>query len=164
MEFLTSHSGNQVLFQLDKMRGGYYYLRIDADIVNRFERKRHTRLICHLDDKISFPCGLNHLGDGNFFLIIAGKLLDQLGKKPGTTVDYRIEEDPNPLGVEVPEVLSTLLMQDQELKAVYDKISDGKKRALIFSILKIKDIDRQVEKSIDFLTQEKLQLIQKGKI
>jgi hypothetical protein len=163
MEFLTSYSGNQVLGQLDKMRGGYFYLRIEADIINQFERKRHTRLICHLDDKISFSCGLNHLGDGNFFLIIAGKFLDQLGKKPGNTVDYRIEEDPNPLGVEVPEVLSTLLMQDEDLQAIYEKISDGKKRALIFSILKIKDIDKQVEKSIDFLTQEKLQLLQKGK-
>ena len=164
MEFLTSYTGNQVLGQLDKMRGGYFYLRIEADIINQFERKRHKRLICHLDDKISFSCGLNHLGDGNFFLIIAGKHLDQLGKKPGNTVDYRIEEDPNPLGVEVPEVLSTLLMQDEDLKAIYEKISDGKKRALIFAILKIKNIDKQVEKSIDFLTQEKLQLLQKGEI
>jgi hypothetical protein len=163
MEFLTSFSGNQVLGQLDKMRGGYFYLRIESDIINQFERKRHTRLVCHLDEKVSFSCGLNHLGDGNFFLIIAGKLLDQLGKKPGNTVDFRIEEDPNPLGVEVPEVLSTLLMQDEDLQAIYEKISDGKKRALIFALLKIKDIDKQVEKSIDFLTQEKHQLLQKGK-
>ncbi len=163
MEFLTSYTGKQVLGQLDKMRGGYFYLRIESDIINQFERKRHTRLICHLDDKISFPCGLNHLGDGNFFLIIAGKHLEQLGKKPGNTVVFRIEEDPNPLGVEVPEVLSTLLMQDEGLKSIYEKISDGKKRTLIFALLKIKDIDKQVEKSIDFLTQEKLQLIQKGK-
>jgi Domain of unknown function (DUF1905) len=164
MDFLTFHAGEQAIGQLEKMKGGYFYLTIDADIINQFERKRHTRLVCHLDEKISYQCGLNHLGDGNFFIIIAGKYLEQLGKKVGSFVHFKIEEDPNPLGVDVPEVLTVLLMQDENLRDIYDKITDGKKRALIFSILKIKDIDKQVQGIMDFLAKEKQQLIKKGQI
>ena len=120
--------------------------------------------MCHLDEKISYQCGLNHLGDGNFFIIFAGKYLEQLGKKVGSFVHFRIEEDPNPLGVDVPEVLTVLLMQDENLKDIYDKITDGKKRALIFSILKIKDIDKQVQGITDFLLKEQQKLIKKGQI
>jgi hypothetical protein len=164
MFFLTFHAGEQAIGQLEKIKGGYFYLTIKADIINQFERKRHTRLVCHLDEKISYQCGLNHLGDGNFYIIVAGKYLEQLGKKVGSFVHYKIEEDPNPLGVDVPEVLTVLLMQDENLRDIYDKITDGKKRALIFSILKIKDIDKQVQGITDFLAKEKQQLIKKGQI
>jgi hypothetical protein len=164
MNYLTYHEGEQAIGQLEKIKGGYFYLTIEATIINQFERKRHTRLVCHLDEKISYQCGLNHLGDGNFFIIIAGKLLEQLGKKVGSFVHFKIEEDPNPLGVNVPEVLTVLLTQDESLKEIYDKITDGKKRALIFSILKVKDIDKQVQGITDFLAKEKLQLIKKGQL
>ncbi|HMO41453.1 MAG TPA: YdeI/OmpD-associated family protein [Saprospiraceae bacterium] len=161
---MSSYESEQAIGQLEKIKGGYYYLRIEAEIIDQFERKRHTRLVCHLDNKINFQCGLNHLGDSNFFIIVAGKYLEQLGKKVGSTVSFKIEEDPNPLGVEVPEVLTVLLDQDENLKAVYDKITDGKKRALIFSILKVKDINKQVESITDFLVNEKEKLMKKGQI
>jgi Domain of unknown function (DUF1905) len=164
MNYLTFYTGEQAIGQLEKMKGGYFYLTIDAGIVNQFERKRHTRLVCHLDEKISYQCGLNHLGDGNFFIIIAGKYLEQLNKKAGSYVHFKIQEDPNPLGVDVPEMLTVLLTQDEDLKKIYDQITDGKKRALIFSILKIKDIDKQVQVAIDFLRKEQGKLIKKGAI
>ena len=161
---MSSYESEQAIGQLEKIKGGYYYLRIEAEIIDQFERKRHTRLVCHLDNKINFQCGLNHLGDGNFFIIVAGKYLEQLGKQLGSVVSFKIEEDPNPLGVEVPEVLTVLLDQDENLKAVYYKITDGKKRALIFSILKVKDINKQVESITDFLVNEKEKLMKKGQI
>ncbi len=161
---MSSHQGEQSIKQLEKIKGGYFYLRIEAETINQFERKRHTRLVCHLDGEISYQCGLNHLGDGNYFIIIASKYLEQLGKKVGSTVSFTIEEDPNPLGVEVPEVLTILLAQDKDLSAIYDKISDSKKRALIFSILKVKDIDKQVESITNFLANEKEKLMKKGQI
>ncbi len=164
MNYLTVHTGEQAIGQLEKMKGGYFYLMIETDIINQFERKRHTRLVCHLDEKISYQCGLNHLGDGNFFIIIAGKYLEQLGKKVGSIVHFKVEEDPNPLGVDVPEVLTVLLAYDEDLKTIYDKITDGKKRALIFSIIKTKDIDKQVQGIMGFLAKEKQQLIKKGQI
>jgi len=146
---------HQPIQQLEKRKGGYFYFKIDASVVNQFEKKRATRLKCIINDLVEFSCGLNHYGDGNFFIIVATKHLKKLKKELGDNVDFEIYEDPNPLGVEVPEVLEVLLVQDEQLKAIYEKLTDGKKRSLIFSINKVKNIDLQVEKITSFLITQK---------
>jgi hypothetical protein len=138
--------------QLEKRKGGYYYLVVEAETVNLFERKKATRLICSVEDKLKFPCGLNHLGDGNFFIIISTKLFKALGRPLGEPVNFEISVDPNPLGVEVPEVLLVLLEQDAATKAAYDALTDGKKRSLIHYIKGIKDIELQIARIEQFLS------------
>jgi hypothetical protein len=155
---LTTYQEIQEIKQLEKRKGGYFYLKINAEIINQFERKRATRMICTIDKTVSYRCGLNHLGDGNFYVIVAGKYLDELNKKLGDKVDFRIEEDPDQLGVDIPEVLTVLLTQDAELNSIYEKLTDGKKRSLIYSFNKIKDIDKQVNKISEFLMKEETKL------
>ncbi len=146
----------QHIHQLEKRKGGYYYLKIDASIVNQYEKKRATRLVCTIDEKVSYSCGLNHYGDGNYFIILATKNFKKLGKKAGDLVSFEIYEDPNPLGVEVPEVLQVLLDQDSEAKTTYEAMTDGKKRSLIYTIKPVKDIDKQVQKILTFLEEHRM--------
>mgnify|MGYP001798348535 FL=1 len=152
---MKSYQGEQTIKQLEKRKGGYYYLRLDADIINQFSRKRATRMICTIDEKVSYLCGLNHLGDGNFFIIVAGKYLNALAKELGDQVHYQIEEDPDQLGVDMPEVLTVFLEQEPELRKVFNKLTDGKKRSLIYQIIKIKDIDMQIRSIRDFLSEQR---------
>jgi len=53
----------------------------------------------------------------------------------------------------VPEILEVLIEQDADAKEKYEKLTDGKKRSLIYSIIKVKNIDLQVEKILNFLNQ-----------
>lgn len=146
----------QPIRQLEKRKGGYYYFEIPAEAIEQFEKKRHTRLICSIDEKLTYSCGLNHLGDGNFFIILATRHLKKLGKELEQVVTFSIQEDPNPLGVEIPEVLQALLSQDQEIANSFNDLTDGKKRSLIYSLQRLKDIDKQVNIILTFLEQEKL--------
>ncbi len=152
----------QTIGQLEKRKGGYFYLEISAEEVAKFEKGKATRLVCTIDQKVSYSCGLNHLGDGNFFIIVATRYMQQLKKQMGDQVSFEIVEDPNPLGVKIPEALAVLLEQDEAAKAVFEKITDGKKRSLIYSIQKVKDIDKQVQKSLDFLEEEDRKLKKKA--
>ena len=147
---------------LNKNRGGYCYLPVDAKVINQFEKKRHVRLVIEVDEKISWSCGLNHLGDGNFFIIVAKKHLKPLGKKAGDEVYFKIHEDPNPLGVEVPEVLKVLLDQDPEARAIYEAVSDGLKRSLIHYIKPVKDLDLQVKRILETLEKFRQMLAKKA--
>ncbi|MEL6863640.1 MAG: YdeI/OmpD-associated family protein [Bacteroidota bacterium] len=160
---MPKFSFQQSIQQLEKRKGGYFYFVIDADIVNQFEKKRATRLICSIEDKVSYSCGLNHLGNGHFFIILATRYLKKLNKELGDTVRFEIYEDPNPLGVEIPEVLTVLLQQDEEAKAIFDRMTDGKKRSLIYAIRPIKDIDKQIQKCQDFLAAEAIKQSKKKK-
>lgn len=152
---MNKHNISQKIKQLEKRKGGYFYLKLNASLVAQFSNKRKTRLICFLDNDLSYQCGLNHLGDGNFYIILGGKFLKLLDKNLGDELEAYVIEDPNKLGVEIPEILTVLLEQENDLKLIFDKLTDGKKRSLIFSFYKIKNIDLQIKKIRDFLNKER---------
>lgn len=154
---MKKFKGNQIIGQLEKRKGGYYFLKVDAAIVNRFEKKHLTRIICNIDNKLSFQCGFNHLGDGNFFIIVSTKNLKMIGRDAGAVVPFEIKEDPNPLGIDIPETIEILLEQDKELSDKFSKLTDGKKRSIIVQTSKIKDIDKQISKTIELINHPELQ-------
>ena len=154
---MREYKGQQIIEQLEKRKGGYYFLKVDAEIVNQFEKKRHTRLICNLDNKLWFQCGLNHLGDGNFFIIISTKNLKTIARQVGENIQFELIEDPNPLGINIPETIEILLEQDQELNAKFSKLTNGKKRSIIVQTSKLKDIDKQILKTIELINNPELQ-------
>lgn len=150
---VNSYKEEQVIGQLEKRKGGYFYLTIASDIVNQYNNKRHTRFLCTLENSLTFQCGLNHLGDGNFFIIVSSSNLNIVQKKLGDKIHFELNEDPNPLGVDMPEILDVLIEQDKELKAIFDNLTLGKKRNIIHQIIKIKDIDKQIQKSIKLIKE-----------
>jgi len=80
--------------------------------------------------------------------------MKKIGKQAGDIITFEITEDPNPLGVEIPEVLSVLLAQDEDAKNIFDELTDGRKRTLIYTIIRTKNIDKQVEMALEFLQKE----------
>jgi len=86
-----------------------------------------------------------------------------LGLMTGEKVFFEIFEDPNPLGVEVPEVLKALRAQDEVVERIWNKLSDGRKRTICHSTMRIKNIDLQVERALEFFEAERAKLVQKGK-
>lgn len=150
---MTTYKSEQVINQLEKRKGGYFFLKIEAEIVNSFKNKRHTRFLCSLEKRLTFQCGLNHLGDGNFFIILSTKNLKVLNKAKGDKIKFQLKEDPNPLGVEMPEVLESILEQDQKVKTTFESLSLGKKRSVIHSIKNIKDVDKQVQRTIKLINE-----------
>lgn len=148
--------GEQIVEQLEKIKGGYFFLKVNAETVNRLKYKNKTRLICKLDHKVSFQCGLNHYGDGNFFIIISSRNMKLINRKSGDKIYFEITEDPNPLGAEIPETVSILLEQDDALKEKFNELTDGKKRSILIQINKIKDLDKQVSKTIALINNPNL--------
>jgi hypothetical protein len=50
---MKKFKSEQTIGQLEKRKGGYFFLTIDSETVNQFENKRHSRLICNLEIIIS---------------------------------------------------------------------------------------------------------------
>ena len=120
---MKRYKSEQIIQQLEKRKGGYFFLKIDAEIVNQFKNKRQTRFLCTLEKSLTFQCGLNHFGDGNFFIILSTKNLQKTNKKLGDKINYELNEDPNPLGVEMPEVLNAIFEQDENIKVIFESLT-----------------------------------------
>ncbi|MGR3810996.1 YdeI/OmpD-associated family protein [Jiulongibacter sp. NS-SX5] len=144
---------NQRIGQLEKRKGGYFYLKIESELVETFDKGRRTRLIYQIDDCEPVRCGLNHLGDGNFYVIVASKLLNDVGKKLDSEVRFKLWKDPDQLGVAIPESIEAFLEQDDHCKSIYEKLTDGKKRTLIYTVTSTKNIDKQIERIQKFIAE-----------
>ncbi|HAA13377.1 MAG TPA: DUF1905 domain-containing protein [Cytophagales bacterium] len=160
---MTAFTFTQRIEQLPDRQGAYHYLRLTPDTVNQWENKKKTRILLTIEGSMEIHCGLNHIGDGDFFLILSGKVLKAHGVSLGDEISFRVEPDPNPLGVEIPEVLDAYLSQVEEGKAIFESVTDGKKRNLIHTINRIKSVDKQVETIEKMLSEFQAQANRKAR-
>ena len=138
-------------------------LSVSTAIIADFPQKHHTRIVLKINGEGHIQCGLNTHIPGMRCMMISKKHMTSLGLMTGEKVFFEIFEDPNPLGVEVPEVLKALLMQDPVVERVWSKLSDGRKRTICHSTMRIKNIDLQVERALEFFELEREKLVQRGK-
>ena len=95
------------------------------------------------------------MGDGDYFVILSKRNLKSLRKEPGERITFEIIEHPLPLGVEIPKVLEVLLEQDAEAMDLWKRITDGRKRTIVFAIKRIKDIDKQIHTALKLVHESK---------
>ena len=104
-----------VMEMLDPIKGGYRCVFYDAKVVDRFPKGRKTRVILRIDDVLELQCGLQSNGDGRYFSMIGRGRLEGHTYELGQPISVVVYEDPNQLGVELPEVLVELIAQDDLL-------------------------------------------------
>ena len=152
-----------VLETIDPARGAYRCVVFEKSIVDSFPQGRKTRVILKLDGSIDVQCGIQPYGDGRYFSMIGRSKLEGYTYEMGQTISVVVYQDPNTLGISLPEVLSILLEQDDVMKRVWDKLSDGRKRTLCHKLLRINHNDKQVDMASNFLDMEREKLLEKGK-
>ena len=84
-------------------------MKIEAAVINQFLNKPHIRFLGTLEERLTFQCGLNHLGDCNFFISISTSNLASVQKEVGDNFHFEFSEDLNPLGVDMLQVLETVI-------------------------------------------------------
>lgn len=146
--------GQQNLTKLPFNRGGFYHIPLSAEVIKALPDGPKTRIICELDDRLSIRCGLNPLGEGAYFILLAKRYIEQLEKVEGNLISYILKVDPHPLGVDIPEVMHELFDQDPEVKTVFKQLRNPRKRTLIHRINRVKNIDLQVRHILDFIEEE----------
>lgn len=134
-------------------RNGYAYFEVSKLIVEKLPEKHKTRVICEIDQTLSFQCGFSHLGNGNFYIILSKPKLKKIKKSEGDAIEVNLKVDPNKLGAEIPESILILIEQDEYLKSKFYSLTDGQKRNVIRYVTDTKNIDKQVERIIYMLNK-----------
>lgn len=155
---------NTYLEMLDPMRGGYRCVMYDKAMIDTFPKKSKTRIILDIDDgNIQIQAGIQSFGGGKYFSMIGKTKLGGHTYEQGQAISVTVYLDPNPLGVEIPEVVEALLEQDQLIKRTWEKLTDGRKRTICHTVYRIKNIDKQVDKCLEFFEEQRAKLVEKGK-
>jgi len=143
----------QRILQFDAHRGGYGYVIVPAYGVGTLPEGKKTRLLCTVDGKFTFQCGLNHLGDGNFYIILSTRNLKSMELVPGQTIHFGLQPDPDPLGVAMPEALAELLQQDEVAHKLFEQLTMGRKRYIIHAVSRYRNVDKLISTALSLIHQ-----------
>lgn len=139
-----------------------FYLEIPESVVKKvggFSGK--VRLICKVNNLVSFQCGLMALGEGKAYISINSKRMKEAGAEYGDTVNVTLTADESEYGTEVPEELAELFRQDPEGKRRFDLLTAGKKRYILTYVSTVKNPQLRTDRA--FLLISNLKKLPLGK-
>jgi hypothetical protein len=131
--------------------GSWHFLPVDTKYAEAlgFEGKSR-RVVCTLNNEHTFPCALMPSG-GSFFIMVNKKIRTKLGIEAGHSVMVELVKDTSKYGLPMPEEFEEVLAQDDEGRELFEALTDGKKRTLIYHVSTVKDIDRRIHRALIFL-------------
>jgi Domain of unknown function (DUF1905) len=135
-------------FTLQKFDSGMHYFLVDEKSIHKFISKEKTRCICTLNNMISFHCALMKKKEGGYYIHIGSKTVKSLKIKLGNLVTASFSEDNTENKFELCEELNEVLNTDLKAKNIYDKLTEGNKRSLIYIVSLVKSSNKKIERAL----------------
>jgi len=127
---------------------GVNYIFIPSSVLNKCGGIKSGRWICHLQNQIKFQCGFVSLAEGNAYITINKTRMKKLNLQTGDHVKVQLEKDESQYGLDMCEELATLLQQDYEGLARFNKLSPGIQRYIIFHVSQVKNVNLRLDRSL----------------
>ncbi len=148
------------VFKLESLVG-MHCVEVPASVIKKIGGKLNIRLICTLNESVSWQCGLVALGNGAAYFSVNPARRKKLGLQEGDKVRVKFEKDESEYGMEVPPELTALLQQDDEGRKRFDALPPGKRRYIIFYVSGVKNSQKRIARAI--LLIENLKKLPLGK-
>jgi len=130
--------------------GSYYSLLIPEEVVSPFLEKnfKRVKVIASFKEKeISFH-GAIQKRNGNHYMMFGKRYQKELGVFPNDYFQMQFFEDDSKYGVDMPEELDAVLLSDYDAFQIFESLTDGVKRGLIYTIIRYKNVQTRIDKSL----------------
>jgi hypothetical protein len=125
-----------------------HYLEVPFEVIQQLGGKLKVRLLCTVNQKLTFQCGLVALGNGSGYITLTKKRMQDLGVAYQDQVEVTLELDTSTYGTPVPEELSEVLLQDPEAAARFHQLKDGLKRYVIQHVAGVKSSQLRIDRAL----------------
>lgn len=134
---------------------GMHYFEIPASIVKKLGGKFNVRLVCTVNGKLSFQCGLVALGKGKGYISINAARMKKMGLKFKDEVSLELKKDESKYGMNVSEELAEVLKQDKEGNRRFKMLTPGKQRYIIHYVNTVKSSQLRIDRALLLITNLK---------
>jgi hypothetical protein len=138
--------------QLINLNSEVYYqaLHVPAEAVKELLKDtKDQRMVCRLETGYEWQCALMPLGDGDFFINVNKEIRAANGLADNQkNVVIQLKKDESEYGMPVPEELIELWAMDQEGWAIFNTLTPGKQRSLLYQIGKPKNSETRLKKAV----------------
>jgi hypothetical protein len=126
----------------------HYYFPVLAEYANKCIEGKNRRIFCKINDSIEIQCALMPDGKGHYFVNINTATRKKTGLEVGDEATLSIRKDDSEYGMEMPEEFLEVLLQDELAHQHFLALTPGKKRTMIYIVLKVKNPDIRIKKAI----------------
>lgn len=85
---------------------------------------------------------------GDYKMMISKQKQKELGLSLGDEFEIQLFEDTSKYGVEMPEELEAVLMSDYDAYKIFESFTAGKKRSIIYGVIRYKTSQQKIDKSL----------------
>jgi hypothetical protein len=125
-----------------------YHIKVPLSVARHFLEQGDKRVVCTLNDHLTFQCAIMPAGDDIHFINLNKKIRDELKLKVGQSVSVKLEKDQSTYGLPVPPELQEVLLQDQEGNRLFHALTPGKQRNLIYYAGLVKDPELRLQRAL----------------
>lgn len=126
----------------------HFHVVIPQQIADTLINGKDRRVICTINGKEKFQAALMPIKSGNCFININKKLRDKLKLNEGDLVSISLEKDNSEYGLPMPEEFAELLNQDEEGNEIFQKLTPGKQRTLLYIAGNVKNSDLRIKRAV----------------
>jgi hypothetical protein len=141
--------------KIEKFSNGMHYVMVDEKIADSFLSKGTKRALC-LIENTTFHCAFMPKKEGGYFINLGSTVCKKLNLKEGDEIVLTFKEDNSELQFEMPEEFSEVLYQDPDADAVFQGLTDGNKRGLIYVITLVKSSEKRIERALKVADKMKI--------
>jgi len=138
------------LEKVESTLGWNHHFVVPLDVSEKI-LKGNRRVICEINNKISFQCGLFPKGKGIYFINMNKQNRDKLNIAAGDELSIKLSEDTSKYGIPIPPVFEELLKQDPIGSERFHDQTPGTQRSLLYIIAKPKSERLRLEKGLIIL-------------
>lgn len=131
-----------------KMSNGSHYAIIPDKEVLAWKKKGVKRVKLTIESKFSLHCAFNLLKDEGHFVYLPKGPLQKLALQVGDTVRLSFSADTSENQFYMPEEWQELMRVDPDAARVFETLTPGNKRSLLYLIARYKTSAKRVEQSI----------------
>ena len=132
-----------------------HFVVLEEQTIAFFKAKKQRRVKVIVQGSESFHAAiLSHKQIGHF-IFISSKTLKKLGLTEGDNVDIELNEDTSKYQFPVPEAFNDVLEKDPEAKTVFNGLTPGNQRGLLYLVSQVKSVDKQIDRALRIAEQLK---------
>ncbi|NER15683.1 hypothetical protein GWK10_00575 [Spongiivirga citrea] len=109
--------------------------------------KRIQLVAQHNQNELKIHAALNKR-QSQFFVMFGKKNQKELGIEKQDSFKIQLIEDSSKYGVEMPEELEAVLLSDYDAFQIFESLTMGKKRSIIYMILRFKTSQIKIDKAL----------------
>lgn len=128
-----------------------YHIIVPEKVYTSLTKNGNKRVMCSINGCEEFHAGFMPDGNSQWFIKLNKEKMKNLELALGEKVVVNLQSDNSKYGMKISKEFEEVLMQDEEGAGYFEKLTDGKKRSLIYIVEKVKSSDKRITKSLVIL-------------